>query len=495
MCLVNDDGKFLIFQSSHRADDVRKLLDGGGDDLGVAFKRGGEVGGRTLLVHDTDQPCLVFHAENGGLQLSVHHHSVRDDDHIVKYDIVVVIVERRKPMRKPRNGISLAGACAVLNEVVLRGVIDAHIREQFSDDIELMIARKYDILFLALFARDLIALRVPLYEHEAGDKLRQRILGEDVLPHITYAVFVLENGVALAGFHAAPFAHVEGKEISAFSGKARGHIHLVEIHCKVDKTPRLETEKPRIRVARFAVLKYGVVIGLPCKVALQLEGHERKPVDEHHEVHPLVIRRPHFFHDGENVFLIERDKLAVQPGRRLPEKEIQLVVCDFHPVLQRIDEAAAVFCQLGVDGSDHGVLRLVPKHLAERRHSLGLRLVQKLEEHLTIHGELGVKAKILPLHISVLAHQPLDYVPLIFLFRQNVVHCFVSFDCELIIFCITGDNVRKTFHHFKFYEIKRYTAVFLCFDSAFIHFFKISVIIRSCSHFHERKNHIIFILI
>ena len=135
MRFIDNDREGFILQALHAVNDVGELLNGGGDDLRVAVQRHGQVGRIALIVHHPDQASLVLHAHDGLLQLPIHHHTVGDNDHVIKDDLVIRIVKGGESMRQPCDGVGLAGTGAMLDQVVLAGAVLPHIGQHPADDI------------------------------------------------------------------------------------------------------------------------------------------------------------------------------------------------------------------------------------------------------------------------------------------------------------------------------------------------------------------------
>ena len=146
MGFVDDNGKTLVLQTLYAIHNIGKLLNGGSDDFCVAVQCNRQVGGVALVIHDPDQTGLVLHTHDGLLELAVNHHTVSHNDDIIENDFIVRIMQRSQPVRQPSDGVCLAGTGAVLDQVVLRSAIHTDISEKFTDDIQLVVARKNQVL-------------------------------------------------------------------------------------------------------------------------------------------------------------------------------------------------------------------------------------------------------------------------------------------------------------------------------------------------------------
>ena len=115
MCLVDNDGETLTFQSCNAIDDVWEFLNRSGDYLSVAVQRNRKVGRIALIIHHPDQTRFVLHAHNGLLQLTVDHDTVGNDDDVIEDYLVIRIMQRSKPMCQPCDRVRFTGTCAVLD--------------------------------------------------------------------------------------------------------------------------------------------------------------------------------------------------------------------------------------------------------------------------------------------------------------------------------------------------------------------------------------------
>lgn len=260
VCLVNDNGEPLAFQPCNAVHDVRELLNRGCNNFCVAVQGTCKVCRVAFIVHHTDKSGFVLHAHNGFLKLPVNDNTVGDDDDIIKNNFVVRIVQRSEAVCQPCDGVCFAGTCAVLNQIILRRAILAHIRQQLADHVKLVISGKDDVFGLLRFPGQLILAFLGFDEDELADEVEDTVLFQNILPHIGNTVFVLEGRVTRTGIYAFAAAHVEGQEEGGVPGKLGGHIDLFQIHRKVHKAPGLEAEQSGIRITVNPVLINGVLI-------------------------------------------------------------------------------------------------------------------------------------------------------------------------------------------------------------------------------------------
>ena len=285
-----------------------------------------------------------------------------------------------------------------------------------------MIARENDVLGALRLAGQLVLFFFRFNENELGNQVKNRILCEDVLPHIRDAVSVREGRVSCTGIDTSSVTHIERQEEGRVSSQLRGHINLLKIHCKVYENTGLEQEQPRLRVTVGTVLVDRVLIGLSGSVTFQFKGHNGETVQEDNQIHTLVIGGPDLLHYRENILLVLSQKVLIESGRRFRVHEFQLHVGHLDAMLERTQKTATRLCYLCIDVTDDGILQVRFINLTERLHFLRLGIVEELEQHLTVHGKKAVKTRRLADHIAVILREPVHYEMLVFFFGQNIIH-------------------------------------------------------------------------
>ncbi len=55
------------------------------------------------------------------------------------------------------------------------------------------------------------------HKYKAADKVQERVLLEDIFPHVIHAVFIGENIVPGSGIYASTFSPVKGQENGIFT--------------------------------------------------------------------------------------------------------------------------------------------------------------------------------------------------------------------------------------------------------------------------------------
>ena len=127
--LVDDDGAApggeraraalaaLLGQLQQLARDERELLQRRDDDRHGVLERLGEL--PRALVDPLHDAALVLELVDRVLKLLVEHHAVGHHDHAVEDALVGRVVQRRQPVRQPADGVALAAAGRVLDQVVV----------------------------------------------------------------------------------------------------------------------------------------------------------------------------------------------------------------------------------------------------------------------------------------------------------------------------------------------------------------------------------------
>ena len=91
-------------------------------------------------------------------------------------------------------------------------------------------------------------------------------------------------------------------------------------------------------------------------------------------------------------------------------------------MLQHIQQATARFCNLRVDETDDGILKIGFVDFAERLHFLRLGIVQKLKQQFSVHGKEAIIAGRLTDNVTIVLREPVHDEMLIFFFGQYVIH-------------------------------------------------------------------------
>ena len=201
---------------------VRELLDGRHDD---ALAVGDGLGELSRVLRPGDGVPHLHELLDGVAYLLVEDAPVGDDDHRVDHGPPEPL-ERDELVRKPGDGVRLAAARAVLDEVALADSVPAHVGEDGLHAVELVVAREY------LLDGLLAGVRVDVH-HDLGvvlDDAGELALGEDVLPEVV--------GHEPVGVGRVPrsvvVALVEGKEPAVLLGELRAELDCRVVNGEVD---------------------------------------------------------------------------------------------------------------------------------------------------------------------------------------------------------------------------------------------------------------------
>ena len=104
-------------------------------------------------------------------------------------------------------------------------------------------------------------------------------------------------------------------------------------------------------------------------------------------------------------------------------------------MLQRIQQAAARFGDLGIDEANNRILQIRFIDLAERIHLIRLCIVQKSKQQFPIHSKEAVIACCLTDNVAIVLHKPVHDEMLIFFFGEDTCHFFRASLCR---FCIAA---------------------------------------------------------
>ena len=335
MGFVRDDCEALALRRRKLADGldgVGERLDGADDDLLVAGQGLGELAAlAAILVGDRrDDARRALEVEDGILQLRVDDVAVGDDEDRVERLLLRRVAQVGQEMRRPRDGVRLARASGVLDEVPASGAVRQHGRLQLPRDVQLVVAREDD-------PRDLL-LGVALGDEVAAEDLEPALARPDLLPEVRGTVPARIDGVALA----AAVAQVERQELRGRARKARDHVHLVVADGEVHQRAARKREQGlrrlplRVRVAVEAVLVDGVGDALG-EIGLELRGGHGHAVEEEHQVDAVLVGLGvvHLAHDAEPVRGVAGEDVLVYRERRLELGEL-----DRLPQAEQLDALA-----------------------------------------------------------------------------------------------------------------------------------------------------------
>ena len=261
--LVDDDCEVAsALLVADLVEDEWELLHRRDDDLLAGLDEPAQIA-RALCVPDrrADLGVLLDRVPN----LPVEDAPVRDHDDGVE-DRDVVLRESDKLVCEPRDGVALAAACGVLDEVAVPGAAGAGVGEQVPHRVDLVVARP-DLGLLPLAG--LLVLRL----HDLGvvlEDIGQALAGQHLAPQVVGLEPVGVGRVARAVVPAA----VEGQEPRCLALEVRAEANVVFVDREV-RDAAAELEELLAGVAVFLVLLDGVAHGLLRQVVLQLKGEDR----------------------------------------------------------------------------------------------------------------------------------------------------------------------------------------------------------------------------
>ena len=295
-----------------------------------------------------------------------------------------------------------------------------------------MVAGKNEIFRPLYLAGLVIDFLLHLNKNELADKIQDGIFRQNVFPHIGYAVFILKSRIPCTSCHPLAVTHVKWQKEGSFPSQFGCHIDFFQIHSEVYKAARLEQEQTGLGVSLSAVLINGVLVRLSGSVTLQLKRNDGKAVQKNHHIDTLFIAGPDLLHDREDILAIFARQFWVESGGRLCVHQFQLLIRDFNTMFQYLDQAATGFGGFSIDKAYDGILQVALVDFPQVVHGVRLGVVQKLEEHLPVHGKGTVKISSFANNIAVVFFQTLQEKPLIVFFGENIMyHCITSPLCFL----------------------------------------------------------------
>lgn len=249
-------------------------------------------------------------------------------------------MEGGQPIGGQGDGVGLAGACAVLDEIVPACTVGCHIRDQLAHHVQLVIAGEDDPLSGEGLLRS-VGQQQLLLRHLQMDKLLQNVHHAVLLEHLLPQV---RRGVAL-GIRRVPLAAVvaalvEGHKEGVLAPKLRGHPHIRMVYGEVAQDTLVEPDAEFPGVPVVHPLPHRVVCGLAGVLVFQLQGEHGDAVDRQHHVHALVDR------GGIEPLSVAGDLVgSVQGSGRGMQLRFWLEIADlegdapvFEPVVQHMDQ-------------------------------------------------------------------------------------------------------------------------------------------------------------
>ena len=327
--LVDEDGEApRALLVADLVEDEGELLDRRDDDLLARLDELPQVARMLRAPHGRADLGVL---PNRVADLPVEDTPVRDDDDRVE-DRGVVPRETDELVGQPGDGVALAAARRVLDQVAPSRPVRRGIGQQPAHDVELVVAGP-DLR--ALLPAGLLVLRL----HHLGVVLQD--VGEALArEHLAPQVVGLDAARVGRIAGAVVPAPVERQEPGRLPLEMRAELHLALVHGEVGHAAA-ELEQLLARVAVALVLLDRVGRRLLGQVVLQLEGEHRQAVDEQADVErPLrvVAAVAKLADDGEAVLREAFPRLRVS-GRRRAVEQVQVVRAVLDAVAQHVDGA------------------------------------------------------------------------------------------------------------------------------------------------------------
>lgn len=376
---VADDGEVPALGSVHLFIDDRELLQGRDDDPCAVVDSVLQGLGGLVLADGLHSAQGVVKTGDRGLELGVQHPAVRDHDYAGKNRPVVGVMQGGQPIGGPGDGVGLAGACAVLDQIVVAGAVFIHVVHQHPHHVQLMKAGEDQ--------------PVALETDELLDNVHHAGGVEDHAPEVVRGIAIRVGRVALAAVLAgAVAAHVEGQEIRLISGQLGGHPGLRQIHAEEGENPLVELEADLLRVPVLLPLLLRVLHALPHELVFQLEGKDRDAVDRQEQIHAVpivgaVMPLPDAVKDILPVVLCVG---LIQAGFRQKVAHPKADAPVLEAVAQHVEHAVHVAGV--VEGQTELPLRVYGVHIHKALPGPGLAVLNEADQGVLVQPQLRVVA-------------------------------------------------------------------------------------------------------
>ena len=298
MCFVNDDGEMpILVILANLGEDIREFFNGRDDDAPSVLDGLAQIAG---VLRPCDDIARLRKLSDGISDLLIQHHSVCDYNDGVHQQIALRVFQPGQLMCQPCNGIGLAAARAVLDEIAIADAVLLHISQQAFHRRQLMIAR--EDLLVPGFAGFLV-----LFLDQRGvvlDDAREHVLGQNLLPQVIRHQAVRVGRIACAVL----VALVEGQKPALLALQAGAELDLRIVHGEVNHAAG-ELEQQLLRAAGMLVLIDRIVHVLLGQLVFQLEGDDRQAVDEDAQIQRQlrgVGREMELARNAEDVLCIQR---------------------------------------------------------------------------------------------------------------------------------------------------------------------------------------------
>ena len=272
-------------------EDEGELLDRRDDDFLAFLDEPAQVA-RTLRVSDGGADLGVL--LDGVADLAVEEDAVGDHDDRVE-DRGVVLFKPDQLVGQPGDGVGLAAARRVMDQVALARAVRAGVGQDFTHHIELVVTRPDlgPLLPPRLFVLRLDHLGVVL------EDVGQALAGQHLAPQVV-GLEAVRIGRVAGTVVPAP---IERQKPRGLALEVGAEAHLAFVHGEVGHAAA-ELEELLARVAVLLVLPDRVVHRLLGEAVFQLEGEDRQAVDEQDHVQGelgLVTAIAELTADGEAV--------------------------------------------------------------------------------------------------------------------------------------------------------------------------------------------------
>ena len=314
---------------------------------------------------------------NRVFDLLVQINSVGNHDHRIEELLTGITLQPHQLMRKPGDGIGLAGTGGMLDQIPAANAIAFCVRKKRSDDSKLMVARE----------NLLIAFRTGVLVHFFNylgiilNDVRQRVFLKNMLPEVIrlYSVRIRRITGTIA------VAHVEGQKPGFVPLQFGAHPNFTVIHRKMHDAA-LERKERLGRAAVILILLDRILIILLGQLVFQFHRDDGQAVQKDADIKRQqrielgVLQLPC---NTEYIFRVQGCSIRIL-CRRTDIKQIQLQMLIAHTFPQQFNHAVRL--QLFIQLLEEPIFFQIIVQDAQLRQLFRLRILQEAKQTAFVHG-------------------------------------------------------------------------------------------------------------
>ena len=385
------------------ARDEREFLHRGDDHRHGVLESLGELS--RAVVDPLHDAALVFELIDGVLKLLVEHDAIGDHYHAVEDPLVHRIVKGRKSVRQPTDGVALAAARRMFDEVVVTHALATGGFHQHAHRLELVEAGEDHGLGLDLAAL-IVAFFFDLQVDEAGEEVEKAVALQHLFPQVCCPVGSARGIGRVPGGSGGSL--VEGKKARGRARQAGGHEHGFGVHAKVHQRAVLEFEDRLVRVAVLLILPACMLDPLARKGVFQFQRGHWDAVQAQRDIEGFfrAWRVTELAGQSQAIRGVAGFEFRIQLVRRLEVRRMERSPIALEPVPQRRERAVSIHPLAQI--AEHLLPGLVSVQDLQLGPLLGLGLADEGQDRSGKDRPLAVEALAGNGNVSVLKQMRFD---------------------------------------------------------------------------------------